>query len=98
MDSNLANMSSVPSTWPPIKLDIFGSAIENWMWAKHSKPSFSHLVDHRTQAAAQSRKLPQRLFENGGERQKTEGVPGRGGVEDDHRVFHRLDVPRNFAD
>jgi len=28
MDSNLANMSSVPSACPPIRLDIFGSTIE----------------------------------------------------------------------
>ena len=59
---------------------------------------FSHLVNHRTQAAAQSRKFSQRFFENGGEGQETEGMSGRGGIEDDHRVFHRLDVPRSFVD
>jgi hypothetical protein len=49
---------------------------------------FPHLVDHRTQAAAQGRKFPQRLFENGGERQEPESVSGRGGIEHNHRVFH----------
>jgi len=58
----------------------------------------SYLIDHRTQTAAQGRKFPQRFFEYSGERQETESVSGRGGIEDDHRVFHRLDVSRNFVD
>ncbi len=52
----------------------------------------THLVDHRPEAPSERGELGERLLEDGGEGEEAQGVAGRGGVEDDDRVLHRLDV------
>ena len=53
----------------------------------------THLAEHGSEAAAQRAELPEGLLEDGGEGEEAEGVACWGCIEDDDRVFHRLDVP-----
>jgi len=66
---------------------------------KHNenKDSTFYLIDHGSKASAQRRELPERFFEHAGKGEEAEGVPGWGGVKDDHRILHRLDVPVRFG-
>lgn len=58
-----------------------------------ARPTNTHLLHHRSEAATKLRELSKGLFQDGGEGKETKGVPSRSRVENDHRVVHRLDEP-----
>ena len=85
MDSSFANMSSVASAWPPIKLDICNSGSRVLgMWGCGA----AYLVEHGADTAAECRKLAERLLQHGGEGQEAQRVPCWRSIEDDDGVLH----------
>lgn len=85
-------MSSCDVCSPPIMLDIYMTI--NAQSHGDCKGRAPHLANHGAEPRPKGAELPQRLLQHGWEGEEAQGVARWSRIEDYHRIFHGLDIPR----